>query len=385
MALRPRLTREAIDQLFEEVKPLVDHSLATSAPPDMATSRADLLDSARRIAQSLQEYLATHQEFAARFDFGWAATPPRPEDEPFDVLVQSAVVTALAEVDPKHPNLDRLKPVAVKWVENPNFVAVSVPGATVDFICLSRGFAKFVQAVVGAFVAAHDAGREAPPIEGLIAKTNYIGGHDLERLLRTERQDGITLMGKLVDVGWRIASGDQATWNPSISPRLNGDIRTQLPFLGQMLLAADVFVALHELAHLLEGHRSSERSLDHEIAADRGAISLGIIVSARLEGARFTSLLGPTCLLQTARLYELIRRARSAFEKDWSAAALYPEEELAARLAATRRAAGEFGLGSLLPVALAVEAEMSAMILGCQCYLLSQLGSEVAFEELLHQ
>jgi hypothetical protein len=337
------------------------------------------------MAQSLEAYLATHAEFASRFDFGWAATPPRPEDEPFDVLLQSAVVTALAEVDPDHPNLDRLKPVAVKWVENPNFAAVSVPGATVDFICLSRGFAKFVQAVVGAFVAAHDAAREAPPIEGLIARTNHIGGHDLERLLRTERQTGMTLMGKLVDVGWRIASGEPATWKPSISPRLTGDIGTQLPLLGQMLLAADLFVALHELAHLLEGHHSSERRLDHEIAADRAAISLGIIVSARLEGARFTSFLGPTCLLQTARLYELIRRAKSAFEKNWAAAALYPEEELAARLAATRRAAVEFGLESLLPVALAVDAEMSAMILGCQSYLLSQLGSEVAFEELLDQ
>lgn len=392
----PLLTPADIHAEFERVRGAVDfRSVAdpdSLTQPAFDTPRLDSPQFYKRLAP-IAKILESHPRFAERFDFWWA-TEPESYTSPAETGLQTVLIAALADAVQDHPNLRRLKPTVIRCVANPQFSSLSIRGSEVDFVCISTGFMKFLQMLLGSLIDFHDAGKDlAGPTR--ICATNVVFGQDAERTLRQRPQAGKEICGRIVDQALKVFGGGLAGHHSPIFGRMLGDISEASPLMPALYVACEGFITLHELAHLLAGHEySASRSLEHEIEADLSGISLMIVASSVLgDSLSVPVLYGPPLFFQGARLYALIHRIGVLYaEKDLPeseqqsidtlAAA---ERELKHRLGRTQRYLHEqVPLPAGVPdIFGSIVSELAVPIVGCQQKLFAMTGRELEFDATL--
>ena len=262
-------------------------------------------------------------------DYGWVIDAAN-EAHPYEVFLQAMVIGIIAEIPAEHPDLAGFKPVAVRLVRGTSFSSVSFPGEQVNFICISLGFMKFLQGLVGLMLDLQERGREQQG-EHLFCTTNYVFGRSIEAALRNVSTSEIESFIKAFPDKDLFLSG----YGSPITTRLTEKTTLNTSLLPQALMATEAFILCHEMGHLLRGHQLSwQRSPTLEREADKAAISLLLCASAMGEEYSLISWIGPPFFFQVARLYELIRRfiAATTDHAYQHGDALTPELELRARL-----------------------------------------------------
>lgn len=393
---RSLLVPEDILNEFDRIRGGVDYRSVVDPnalnQPALDTPRLDS-PYVQRVLNHIAQTLEDHPRFSKRFDFWWA-THHESYTNPAEVGLQNVLIAALADSAQDHPNLERLKPTAIRCVTNPQFSSVSINGSAIDFVCVSLGFMKFLQLVLGALIDFHDAGEDLRG-ETKLCNTNVIFGQDAERTLRERPSTGEEICGRVVHEGLRIFDGNYANHHSPIFGRMMSDIGKASPLMPALYTASEGFIALHELAHLLAGHEySSSRQLEKEVEADVSGMSLMIVASSVL-GDRLPVpvLYGPPLFFQASRLYALIHRMGTIFierdipenEQQSMEVLVAPEAELKYRMERAHRY-----LNQQVPMPPGspdifhdIVMELSVLIVGCQQRFLAVTGQEIEFEEVL--
>jgi hypothetical protein len=380
---------------FDRVRGYLDHrSVADPTSLDQNLLYEPALDSPRVLASldRVKKMLEEHPAFSQRFDFWWAIDP-RSYNSTVEVALQVVLIAALADSNQDHPHLNRLKPTAVRCVFNPQFSSTSIQGSAVDFVCISSGFMKFLQVLLGTLIDLRDLGRDLSGPTRL-CRTNLFFGQDAERVFRERPDAGEEVCRGLVGAGLKVLDGHLVSHHSPIFGRLMSDVLRASPIMPLAYTACEGFIACHEIAHLLAGHAySPTRDIDQEIEADRGGASL-MIVSSATDNIPAGVLFGPALFFQASRIYELIRRMGTIIseaevpesEQQSMDDLVAPELELKQRMDIVQRYLDE-QIPQIpgLPIRYsAVVAELSVLIVGCQQYLIKHLQREVlSFDAVL--
>lgn len=384
-----RLDARGIAERFARVRPLVERvDIVLREPPDVAVLVEPDARRARveAIAESIAEVLERRPGFAARFDYGWA-TDPDGYDDVWDAVLQHVVIVTLSEIDDDHPDLERLNPVVVKSVRSVSFASVCVPGADVDFICISRAFQGFLQAFVGTLLDLRDAARGLDDTTATWCRGNALHGRDAERALRAGGDETEQLVDTLLGSAMRLSAGRPVRHARSVGPRLYAEIERVNPFLAEAYLSCEGFVVCHELAHLLRRHRFDvHRDVRREREADQAALSLMTIASACVEWMATGLFAGPALFIQVSRVYDLGRRVQEGVDAGHvdMETIVPPADELTARGVAIVRAIP--GLGTPPVVQQLVQQlidELHVILAACQRAVLRELGHARPFADFL--
>lgn len=312
------ITADIVAAEFAKVRHIVDDGRGTGKPLDgldLDTLKGAEVWFRHKHLTDIERLIKTTPLFFKSGAFDWAADPDAYND-PLELAMQRDLMVVLSEISEDHPDLQRLPPVAVKWVTNPYFSSVCLRGETVSFICISNGFARFLQAVVGTVIRLHDVGVHLRWLNSSLS--NYLFGADVERALKRGGETVDQAITFLIDAAVRLMDGQSTGLPYALTPRLVGDIKVTSPMLAHAYSSSELFIVMHELTHLLRGHNHRRgRTLADELAADRGAQSLLVIAGSQLDYDG-TFYVGPIMFLQVARLYDEIcrmtRLARHPYE-----------------------------------------------------------------------
>lgn len=370
-----KLTATHVLERFRLIRPSFDMDIPMTSPtpagmgfsePHLAPENvlADLL-------QRIEDQVKGNPAFSSG-EYDWATDPSVYRDYA-EAMMQYDLLTVLGEMRRDRPGVEALQPIAIKWVTNPYFASVCVPGPDLNFILLSHGFAKFLQVVVGTMVRLHDLAAEStvPPS----GRSNYLLGADIERALRLDDEAVRHALHVLIGSAMRSMDGELVGMDNPVTPRLV-ELGDKHPFLATIYSSAELFIVLHEVAHLLlEQDPKKGRTLKQEIDADHAGQSLLIVADATL-GYAGPYIVGPAFYFQVARLYEMIRRF---LRKDES---LQAEQEMQSRLKATIARAPGMGM-PLESLIQCMAEEVFVLIAGCQHEMLRMLKSPVPLDSLL--
>lgn len=374
---------------FDRVRGVAD--FRSVADPD--AMKADPLNAsslqgphAQRMLDRTARILDEHAEFSNRFDFWWAVDAASYTD-PVEVFLQQVLIAALADSKRDHPHLRALKPTAVRCVYNPQFSSFALPGQTVDFVCISIGFMKFLQVLLGAMIDFHDAGCDLTGPTRL-CYTNLAFGQDAERLMRQRPKVAQGICNRVVLEGLRCFKGDFANHHSPIFGRMVGDLLEVSGLTPLLYSGCEGFIVCHELAHLLSPDKTPQRKMRLEQDADLSAISLMFVATCVIDNDLFVpTLYGPPLFFQAARIYGLIHRAGiviSGVPQDMEKMS-DSEVELIRRLMGIRRyLRKETPLPAGTPDLFDdLIAELSMLLLGCQWRLLELGGKDVDIGALM--
>jgi hypothetical protein len=372
------LTYQEIKAEFARVSLLVDNAKIIALPPD--ASDAEISSATDVVKEELSRLINRSKHLPQVSDYDWVLTSEC-ELSPYELVMQYLIIAILAEIPPDHPDLVNFKPTVLRFVRGASFSSVGIPGHSVNFICISIGFTKFIQAVFGLILDLHKFGKEKTR-NGLVCATNHIFGQDAEAALR------IKTHGEIARV---IFSGPEggvylAGYGSSIRERLNSPEIFQVSLLPHGYEAAEAFIICHELGHLLHGHQLSlGRDSRQEREADQAAISLLLCASALGEEYRAYPIIGPPLFFQIARLYELIRRFRQVISdlQGMTGEVLRPEFELHVRLMSVVNDLKEFVGKPAAHRSAEIASELTVIIAGFQQCMERFIGLDPPLDKFL--
>lgn len=390
------LSADDVLTAFHRVRPLVETEEPHTTTPEGLGLDIDAIS--ERVCSSCMEdmrYLLSTTPHLRALGYGDWVLAPELYRFPNELVMQRDLLVVLSEVRSDHPSFDGQGPVAIRWVLNPFFVSTCIPGERVSFVCLSMGFVKFLQVVVGTLVRLHEVARELPAEDSVF--TNYLFGADAARAIGAGGARIENMINVLLGSAGRMAEGELTGLDAPLTPKLVQEITPSHPFLGTAYSSCETFIVLHELAHLFRRHEpGASRTLSLEIEADMAALSMLVIADARLDyfGPLFV---GPAFFFQVARIYELATRTFGALkalrermrQPEASQRTLADksdprgrEQELEARLHAAILWIPRMGvpLGGL---AGAMAEELDVLLAGCRLRLLTGLGRTQTLASLL--
>ncbi|MFD9807680.1 hypothetical protein ACFWZZ_10515 [[Kitasatospora] papulosa] len=197
-------------------------------------------------------------------DLGYAWTKDRSAYRTYnDAMFQWNVLELLGDVDPDHPNLNGVKPVAARQAINRDFISYAQPGRELDFIFIGRGFMDVLKYFLEMTLDIMDLAPGAH--EG-----SAWGPASLEDIRKHHNRDVGDIVNAFLKQAIKVIRGEFPDRHSPIMDRL-----VAVPNLMWTTYdAVESFVVAHELGHLLERHDVRDATAGKEVSADKVAISL---------------------------------------------------------------------------------------------------------------
>lgn len=370
-------TYEEIKAEFSRVNLLVDNVRIELVPTPLPEGAASYLNVIKEMIARLLDK-SSHLPQVSGYD--WVLSPEC-ELNPYELVLQHLIIGILSEISSDHPDLIGFKPTVVRLVRGASFSSVAIPGDSVNFICISFGFMKFIQAIFGLILDLREIGKEKSQ-GGVVCATNLFFGRDVEAALRAETHAEIArIIFSDPDGGVHFTG-----FGSPINNRLSKDEVTQTSLLPEGYFAAEAFIVCHELGHLLNRDQLSlGRDSSQERQADAAAMSLLLCASALGIPHQRLPIIGPPVFFQIARLYELIRRFREAISnpEKITAEALQPDRELLVRLVGTAYGLEKFVDKPTADRSTEIAAELSVVIAGFQQCMMRFVGIDAPLDYFL--
>lgn len=228
--------------------------------------------------RDIRSLMATEKHFFKHHSYRWAARLDSYRNG-FEGLLQLFILVAISDISPEHPHYELLSNICARAAAMGGANAHSFQSGEFRYALVSTGLLKLLWEFLHTFdeLAPRPARYEEKPGTNISASC-WIDG-DAEQIA----ENSPLALDRLIQLA--AAYVDFRLPTP-LGPRYSN--RTQLQgarglYIARMIAAADAFIVLHEVGHLLR-HKSSNapRTLTEEIEADEVALSLMIILASKI-------------------------------------------------------------------------------------------------------
>lgn len=253
-------------------------------------------------AELTKRIRSSGRRFLTDFDYEWAFEKCN-YSSTFDQTIQLLLIDVMSEINSNHKAYSKLGNICYRTSLTSNVNAESFQSDDYSYLCLTTAFIKYLKEFAFTYFELLS-----------IASERFSEGveSDAERLFKLLESDFEACEGAINRL---ILTG--ASYTKYDIPAALAPPSTEAHFLsgpslfryGALLIGVDVFVALHELGHLLEhDFANNKRNQAEELEADRAAGSLFIIASAREKSLASVHLAAPALSFSLFRHFNLVRR-----------------------------------------------------------------------------
>ncbi|MFK0276094.1 hypothetical protein ACIQUG_20605 [Ensifer sp. NPDC090286] len=248
------------------------------------------------------------------FDYNWAL-----EDQnfstPMEQYIQLKLLDVLADVSPDHPNYLKFGNICFRISNTANMNAESFTSESYKYVCVTSAYVKYIKEFLYTFFEIY----AKSGADNASSGRKRTSGQAVYDELSRRPLEHETSLARLIHTGFSYSRYkiplDLAppVWN---HPLFGEHIKAEY---GPLIIGADLFLALHELGHILEHtFKSTRRNHREEIEADRAASSLFLIASARDPVLASVHARAPALAFSVLRHFNMIRRVAKIVDKSIS-------------------------------------------------------------------
>ena len=347
----------------------------TLVAPASLTSEFDraTADAAAKIGALLES-----AAFFRTFDYRWAADPTSYRN-PLEAALQRMVLTAICEIEPSHPHYPRLGDICVRVAPSGGVNAMSFEDEGFKYAVMTTALVKYPWEFLHVFDTLRPRASRYDEIPGFNAAAAAWTPADAAGCAAEQGE----ALDQLFDTA---LSYTDFTVPEHLESRYNSVTERNSPraaYMTQTIGAADAFIVLHEVGHLLaHPGPATQRDERIEIQADEAALSLMIILSSREPTITPYLMNGPALSFAAMRHFNMCRRTgfhlKSITKKDESfdeEAERRFEQELTDRSCRISRMAASMGLPRLLAKSFdTISQEMFFLTEATKLRLIARLG-----------
>lgn len=232
------------------------------------------------------------REFFSNFEYEWMLNP-KSYSSLFECQMQWSLIDSIADVRPSHPNYKNFGNICVRESITLDIECSAIRSGEFRYVVISSGYVRLVKEFIVTFALMRE-GTDLSKAKTLKSdeSTENAGIYDelnsteIVELTKTHEKRASEICLQFTGILDQLLTGESPTLvTPPIVEYFNYPEAAKfgsLAFYMNLVHSIDMFIVFHEFVHLVDdGYLSENRDIDHEKAADNGALSLLIILTSR--------------------------------------------------------------------------------------------------------